>query len=131
MLAYKEDWERIYKTKQPHALSWTQDIPETSLNFIHRCNLSKTANIIDIGGGDSKLADYLLDEGFNNITVLDISEEAIEKAKQRLGNKTKKVKWIVSTSQNFNHTSLKICGTTGQHFIFLQAKFKLKNIFPW
>ena len=71
------------------------------MDFIHSFKLPKTANIIDVGGGDSKLVDYLLNKGFNNITVLDISEKAIEKAKNRLGDKAKKVNWIVSDITEF------------------------------
>lgn len=59
-------------------------------------SIAKTSSIIDIGGGDSKLVDCLLEEGFENITVLDISNRALEKSKKRLGNKADKVKWIVS-----------------------------------
>jgi SAM-dependent methyltransferase len=82
--------------KQANELSWTQNVPKTSLDFIHSFRLEKTAKIIDIGGGDSKLVDHLLEEGFENITVLDISEKALEKAKQRLGDKAQKINWIVS-----------------------------------
>ena len=57
--------------------------------------------MIDIGGGDSKLVDFLLDEGFEDITVLDISAKALEKAKQRLGDLADKVKWIVSDITEF------------------------------
>lgn len=92
----KNHWENVYKTKQPGEVSWTQDVPKTSLDFILSFNLPKTASIIDIGGGDSKLADFLLDAGFENITVLDISAEALERAKSRLGNKASKIKWIVT-----------------------------------
>jgi hypothetical protein len=53
-------WQKIYKSKQPHEVSWTQEVPQTSLDFIHSFNLEKTAHIIDIGGGDSKLVDHLL-----------------------------------------------------------------------
>jgi len=91
-----DHWDKIYATKQPNELSWTEDVPETSLNFIRSFGLPKAAKIIDIGGGDSKLVDFLLDEGYENITVLDISEKAIEKAKDRLGDKAQKVTWIVS-----------------------------------
>lgn len=94
-------WETVYSTKQPHEVSWTQNIPRTSLEFIHGFGLSKTASIIDIGGGDSRLVDFLLDEGFENITVLDISSTALEKAKARLGTKATKVKWIVSDITEF------------------------------
>ncbi|MCA6439274.1 MAG: class I SAM-dependent methyltransferase [Chitinophagaceae bacterium] len=97
----KQHWETVYATKNPDEVSWTQDVPKTSLHFIHSFNLKKTAKIIDIGGGDSKLVDYLLDEGFENITVLDISAKALEKAKLRLGNKAQKVKWVVSDIADF------------------------------
>ena len=91
----KQHWETVYKTKGSEQVSWTQSIPKTSLNFIHSFGLKKNAKIIDIGGGDSKLVDFLLDESFENITVLDISAKALDKAKQRLGNRANKVNWIV------------------------------------
>ena len=94
-------WDTIYETKNPGQVSWTQEIPKTSLDFIHSFGLTKAAKIIDIGGGDSKLAGYLLDEGFENITVLDISAKALEKAKQRLGEKANKINWIVSDITEF------------------------------
>jgi SAM-dependent methyltransferase len=97
----KAHWEKVYATKQPHEVSWTQEKPTTSLNFIHSFGMPKTAKIIDIGGGDSHLVDYLLEEGYENITVLDISENAINKAKKRLGERGNKVHWIVSDITNF------------------------------
>ncbi|MFN8243711.1 MAG: class I SAM-dependent methyltransferase [Ferruginibacter sp.] len=97
----KQHWEKVYETKNPDQVSWTQDVPQTSLNFIHSFALGKQAKIIDIGGGDSKLVDFLIDEGFENVTVLDISAKALEKAQQRLGEKAKKVKWIVSDITEF------------------------------
>lgn len=92
----KAHWEQVYQTKNPDQVSWTQSVPQTSLNFIHGFNLSKTSKIIDIGGGDSLLVDFLLQEGFMDITVLDISEAALNKAKSRLGPHSKMVKWIIS-----------------------------------
>jgi trans-aconitate methyltransferase len=109
----------VYATKQPHEVSWTQEIPKTSLDFIHSFNLSKTSSIIDIGGGDSKLVDYLLDEGFQNISVLDISEKAIERAKQRLGDKSAKVQWIVSDITEFHPTTTYDCWHDRATFHFL------------
>ena len=97
----KKHWETVYETKNPNQVSWTQELPKTSLEFIHSFGLQKTAKIIDIGGGDSKLVDYLLDEGFENVTVLDISAKALEKAKDRLGEKANKVNWIVSDITEF------------------------------
>jgi SAM-dependent methyltransferase len=100
----KQHWEKVYATKQPHEVSWTQDMPSTSLAFIHGFGLAKTASIIDVGGGDSKLADFLIDEGYENITVLDISENALERARLRLGDKGKNVKWIVADVTDFHPT---------------------------
>ncbi|HLF52275.1 class I SAM-dependent methyltransferase [Flavobacterium sp.] len=98
----KEHWETVYETKQPNEVSWTQENPKTSLDFIRDTNLDKSAKIIDIGGGDSKLVDFLLEEGYQNITVLDISANALERAKKRLGKKAEKVNWIVSDITEFN-----------------------------
>ena len=97
----KDHWEHIYTTKQPHEVSWTQEIPATSLKLIEELNLSKNANIIDVGGGDSHLVDHLLKMGFTNLTVLDISAAAIERAKERLQSDADKVKWIVSDILDF------------------------------
>ncbi|GBF20564.1 class I SAM-dependent methyltransferase [Arenibacter sp. N53] len=97
----KKHWETVYETKSPDQVSWTQESPKTSLEFIHSFGLKKSAKIIDIGGGDSKLVDYLLDEGFESVTVLDISAKSLEKAKDRLGEKANKVNWIVSDITEF------------------------------
>jgi Methyltransferase domain len=97
----KNYWENVYQTKNADQVSWTQETPQTSLNFIHSFGLNKAAKIIDIGGGDSKLVDFLLAEGFDNISILDISACALEKAKQRLGDKAGNVTWIVSDITDF------------------------------
>ena len=90
----KNHWETVYRTKNPDQVSWTQDVPKTSLELIQAINLDKRAKIIDVGGGDGKLVDFLLNEGFENITVLDISGKAIERAQSRLGDKARKVTWV-------------------------------------
>lgn len=92
----KKHWETVYETKNPDEVSWTQEVPKTSLDFINSFGLPKSAKIIDIGGGDSKLVDHLLEQGYENLTVLDISEKALEKAKIRLGEQAKKINWVVS-----------------------------------
>jgi 2-polyprenyl-3-methyl-5-hydroxy-6-metoxy-1,4-benzoquinol methylase len=97
----KKHWETVYETKSPNEVSWTQEIPKTSLDFIKSLGLSKTAKIIDIGGGDSKLVDFLIEEDFENVSVLDISKKALDKAKLRLGEKAQKVNWIVSDITHF------------------------------
>lgn len=97
----KNHWERVYETKNPSEVSWTQEKPQTSLDFIKSFEVSKKSKIIDIGGGDSNLVDFLIKEGYENITVLDISSKAIEKAKARLGSNAEKVQWIVSDITQF------------------------------
>jgi SAM-dependent methyltransferase len=92
---HQTHWENVYASRQPHEVSWTQAVPQTSLDFIRFFHLPRTAAIIDIGGGDSKLVDFLLTERFENITVLDISAKALDRAKARLGEKAAKVKWVV------------------------------------
>ena len=121
MESRKEHWEKVYKTKRPHEVSWTQELPKTSLDFLHSFNLSKSANIIDIGGGDSKLVDYLLNEGFENISVLDISATAIDRAKQRLGDKAAKVNWIVSDVTEFHPSTSYDCWHDRATFHFLTS----------
>lgn len=103
----KAHWDDVYTNKTPDQVSWMQAVPRTSLDFIHGFQLSKNASIIDIGGGDSNLVDFLLLEGFVNITVLDISAAAIQKAKARLGAKSELVKWVVSDITEFK---------TNEHF---------------
>jgi SAM-dependent methyltransferase len=95
-------WETVYETKTPEQVSWTQEVPRTSLDFITSLDLPKSARIIDVGGGDSKLVDFLLEDGFENITVLDISAKALERAKKRLGSKAELVNWVVSDITEFD-----------------------------
>ena len=100
----KKHWENIYQTKELKDVSWFQPTPETSLDFFRQFNVPTTAKVIDIGGGDSFLVDHLLDLGYENISVLDISAAAINRAKQRLGEKAKNVKWIVADAATFKPT---------------------------
>jgi SAM-dependent methyltransferase len=80
---------------------WAQEIPKTSIEFIQTFNLDKSAKIIDIGGGDSNLVDFLLAQGFENVTVLDISKAALKRAQKRLGKNAEKVNWIESDILDF------------------------------
>ena len=100
----KKHWENIYTTKELCDVSWYQPTPATSLEFVKQFNVPTTAKIIDIGGGDSFLVDHLLDLGYKDITVLDISETAISRAKERLGSKADMVKWIVEDAAKFKPT---------------------------
>jgi predicted TPR repeat methyltransferase len=96
-----DHWEKIYATKQPHEVSWTEEVPQHSLDMIAAMNLPREAHIADIGGGDSRLVDHLLQLGYTNITVVDISANAIERAKQRLGEKALAVNWVVCNVLDF------------------------------
>lgn len=97
----KKHWENIYNTKNLQEVSWYQPLPETSLDFIRASAVSKNAAIIDVGGGDSLLVDNLLLMGYTNVTVLDISVNALKRAKTRLGKKADEVTWIVSDITSF------------------------------
>lgn len=92
----KQHWEKVFATKQENEVSWYQPKPETSINFFIENKIPKKAKIIDIGGGDSYLIDNLLDLGYQNLFLLDISENAIERIKNRLGAKAEKVTFIIS-----------------------------------
>lgn len=94
-------WENIYKTKQANEVGWYQPVPLTSLQFLEQFNIPVLAKIIDVGGGDSFFVDHLLDLGYQDITVLDISETAITRAKERLGDASENVKWIVADAADF------------------------------
>lgn len=97
----KKHWENIYQTKRLDEVSWFEPIPETSLSFLKQFNIPATAKIIDIGGGDSFLVDHLLDAGYQDVTVLDISGSAIDRVKARLGVRADQVKWIVADAATF------------------------------
>ena len=98
----QDHWNRIYHDKASEELSWTEDVPLTSLGFIDGFKLSPDARIIDVGGGESRLVDFLLEKGFRNITVLDISQEALRRTQERLGDKAAFVEWVVADIANFN-----------------------------
>lgn len=98
----KSHWEKVYNSKQLPEVSWYQPSPHHSLAFMEELAIPASASIIDVGGGDSLLTDHLLARGFTDITVLDISEAAINRAKRRLGKNADKVNWIVSDIRNLD-----------------------------
>ena len=97
----KEHWDRVFETKSENEVSWFQLYPKTSVAFFESLNLPLDANVIDVGGGDSRLVDVLIDKGYSNIYVLDISMNALLRAKKRLGDKAVRVNWIVSDIVDF------------------------------
>ena len=90
----KQHWEQIYQTKPATQVSWFQAHPLLSLQYIQQTGVDKNAQIIDIGGGASMLVDHLLDDGFQHVTVLDISASALQVAQQRLGARADMVTWL-------------------------------------
>jgi len=92
----KTHWDNVYATKAPDAVSWYRAHLETSLALIERAAEGKSACIIDIGGGESTLVDDLLLRGYRNLTVLDVSQVAVDVAKKRLGDTAQQVRWIVA-----------------------------------
>lgn len=88
-------WDRIYSDKGPTSVSWYRPHLEASLSLIERV-ASKQSAVIDVGGGESTLVDDLLSHGFRNVTVLDISQTAIEVNKRRLGDSADHVRWLVA-----------------------------------
>jgi len=96
MAAVREHWDALYSRKTPEGVSWYQRHLERSLSFIDHAKLDRDDPIIDVGGGASTLVDDLLDRGFTDLTVLDISRSAIDAAKARLGDRAERVHWIVA-----------------------------------
>ena len=98
----QEHWENVWSRKKSNEVSWYQKYPETSIDLILSTNPSKNAKIIDVGGGDSNLVDKLLDMGFKDITLLDISTKALERAKEKLGDRSNLVKFIECDIRDFD-----------------------------
>lgn len=92
----RNHWKNIYETHGDEELSWFEPAPTLSLDLLLAPSLSKDAPIVDVGGGSSRLVDTLLDCGFTDITVLDISEAALLRSQQRLGDRATSVHWIAA-----------------------------------
>jgi len=90
----KTHWEHIYETKAPTQVSWYQEHAKFSLQYIQNTGIRKTDHIIDVGGGASNLVDDLIADGFQKISVLDVSGAALQLARQRLGAHAVDVNWI-------------------------------------
>ncbi len=90
----KEHWEKVYGAKAPDQVSWFRPHLEPSLALIERAEGDRSASIIDVGGGTSTLVDDLIASGYRNITVLDISQAALDVAKKRIGKAARSVHWL-------------------------------------
>lgn len=90
----RDHWESAYSARHASEQSWFQERPVQSLAMIRRAGAAADSPIIDVGGGASNLVDFLLDEAYKNLTVLDISSTAINAARQRLGDRAAHVRWL-------------------------------------
>ncbi len=97
----KTHWEQVYGEKQPTEVSWYQPVPEKSLQLIRATGVEHGAPVLDAGGGASTLVDHLLDEGYTDISVLDISGNALERSRARLGEAGRNVHWIEADVVDF------------------------------
>ena len=96
-----DHWNHVYQTKPPDDVSWFQTRPATSLGLIKACGVGKGDGIIDVGGGASVLVDFLLDAGYSQVAVLDISAAALDHAKGRLGARADAVDWFPADVTTF------------------------------
>ena len=90
----KTHWENVYETKSDRQVSWYREHLDNSLRLIAGTKAGREAAIIDVGGGSSTLADDLLENGYADLTVLDISAAAMEKSRARLGEKAARIEWL-------------------------------------
>ena len=94
-------WDGVYGSRVFDQVSWYQNVPERSLRYIQDAVPNRNAAVIDVGGGASTLVDHLLDAGFNDVTVVDISDKALQQARQRLGDRADAVNWVVADVRAF------------------------------
>ena len=98
-----EHWNKVYTEKADTDLSWYQNMPTLSLTMLDRLGLGRDAAVIDVGGGGpSALAGELLDRGFTDLSVLDISAAALERCRQRLADRAGRVTWLEADITRFN-----------------------------
>ncbi len=92
---YQKHWSGIYKTKAVNDVSWYQVRPERSLDYIQKTGIGLDEPIIDVGAGASTLVDYLVADHYRDITLLDISAEALAVTRDRLAESDARLDWIV------------------------------------
>lgn len=97
----KAHWEAVYGARPAEEVSWYQERPVRSLELVERTGFGREAAVIDIGGGASRFVDYLLEQGYRDLTVLDLSSVALERAAERLGRRAEEVCWIEADITQF------------------------------
>jgi hypothetical protein len=98
----KDHWENVYRHKTADQTSWHQDVPQLSLAMIDKALSDRNTPIIDIGGGASLLVDHLLERGYSDLTILEISAAAITQSKARLGGRAEVPSWLEADVTRFN-----------------------------
>lgn len=106
MKSAKQHWESVHRNNDPNSVGWYQPKPTLSMRLLLECNLALDAPIVNIGGGSSSLVDHVLDAGFTDVTVLDVSATGLGLAQQRLGLRSADVEWIVTdvTTHRFDRS---------------------------
>lgn len=117
----KTHWDSVYSDPNKSQHTWSQPVPHLTLQLFDQLNLPKDAAIIDIGGGDSTLVDHLLERGYSNLTVLDISQNALMKSQCRLGEKAALVNWICGNVMDLEHEQVFQLWIDRATFHFLQT----------
>ena len=93
-MSSKEHWDGVYRTRRTDGVSWFKPHLDRSLAFLEAAGVGKDARVIDVGGGTSTFVDDLLERGYANVTVLDLSTTALDAARARLGDPASRVRWL-------------------------------------
>jgi ubiquinone/menaquinone biosynthesis C-methylase UbiE len=99
-------WQNVYATKAENEVSWFQESPAISLELIRAAGAPPRTSVIDVGGGASRLADALIEDGYEDVTVLDVSEAALSTAQSRLGPRAARVSWLVADATTWEPSRL-------------------------
>jgi hypothetical protein len=100
----KSHWEEVYSTQSSHSHGWFQTRPDRSLEWVERFAPDPSAGVLDVGGGDSRLVDLLLERGYQDLTVLDLSGGALKRSRERLGSQADRVTWLEADVTKFRPT---------------------------
>jgi SAM-dependent methyltransferase len=92
----KAHWDEIYESKPPEALTWFQESPRVSLQLFAAAHSGRESTVIDVGGGTARLVDQLINDGYEDVTVLDVSSRSLDRSRDRLGSRSRRVQWIVA-----------------------------------
>ena len=92
----RDHWNRVYTTKSDEEVSWFEPLPTISVQMLKAAGVTPESCVVDVGGGDSRLVDYLVAQGLDCVAVLDVSGAALDRAKARIGRRAEQLMWIES-----------------------------------